>query len=127
MRALVLLSFFAVAGCVTGRGSTEEGTTYRRTLASLVATADSTGDVRDWARVASFAATPPARITPSERAEGCSYAMRADSVLRAMLYSDDLNIRAYGVAFFVDGVRVAQPDSTRDAAMENLGCQQAVR
>ena len=123
MRTLLVLVLLAATGCATGLGSTEEGAAYIRTLAGLTGTATQTEDVRDWARVASVAATPPTRMSSAERAEGCSHAMRADSVLRAMLYPDDLNIRGYGVAFYVDGVRIAQPDSTRDAAVSNLGCQ----
>ena len=51
--------------------------------------------------------------------------MQADSSLRAMLYHtpDGLNIRGYNAAFYVDGVRIAQPDSTSEAAVSNLGCQ----
>jgi len=124
MRTLAVVLLLIAAGCATGRGSTERGMAYLRTLGELAATADSTGNVRDWARVASFAATPPTRMTSAERVQGCIYAMRADSLLRAALYHprDGLHVRGYDVVFYVDEVRIAQPDSTREAAVANLGC-----
>ena len=59
MRSSAVLLLLIAAGCATGRGSTKQGSAYLRTLTGLAATADSTGDVRDWSRIASFAATPP--------------------------------------------------------------------
>ncbi len=127
MRALALLLVTAAAGCTGGRASTADGAAYLDRLGRLYSVADSTGAVEVWARLASVAARPPNRLSRAEREAGCSFAQRADSQLRGLLHTDDLNIRGYNVAFWLDGAYIAQPDSTWEAAEEALGCQRSGR